>query len=375
MRVISGVLAGVVCLAAIGFAGWLFTLPPAPQAKPAPDIPAVEAAATLAALKPPKRERPVIAVIAASDGAETTDYLLPIGVFRRADIANVVAVATTPGPVSLFPALKVQPDATTAEFDEKYPEGADYVIVPAMHRPDDPAVVAWLKAQSSKGATIVGVCVGATVVAAAGLLEGKQGTTHWYSVGDLKKLSPTMTYVPDRRIVTDKGVVTTTGITASIPMALMVIEAISGRTKAEEVAHGLGVASWDARHDSGSFIFNRPFATTIMGNALSVWKRETRSIELTAGIDEVSLALVADAWSRTYRSQALTYSADGKPQRSRGGLMFLPDQEAVIAANTLPALGEAPPPQALDDALTAIGVRYGQSTSDIVAMQLEYPRP
>ena len=49
------------------------------------------------------------------------------------------------------------------------------VIVPAMSRDDDPAVLEWLRSQAAKGAMIVGVCAGAKVVAEAGLLDGKTG--------------------------------------------------------------------------------------------------------------------------------------------------------------------------------------------------------
>lgn len=58
-------------------------------------------------------------------------------------------LATEPGPVKLYPALTVEPHATVAEFDERHPDGADYVMVPAMSRDDDPAVLAWLRHQAS----------------------------------------------------------------------------------------------------------------------------------------------------------------------------------------------------------------------------------
>lgn len=54
------------------------------------------------------------------------------------------------------------------------------MIVPAMSRDDDPAVLAWLRQQSSKGAIVIGVRAGAKVVGAAGLLDGKRATTRWY---------------------------------------------------------------------------------------------------------------------------------------------------------------------------------------------------
>ena len=114
--------------------GWLVSLPSAPAAAKAPPVPQAEVDATLVALKPPKRARPVVAIIGINDGTETTDYLMPYGILRRADIADVTALATSPGPVTLYPALKVQPDATIADFDARHPDGADYVIVPAMRR-------------------------------------------------------------------------------------------------------------------------------------------------------------------------------------------------------------------------------------------------
>lgn len=62
-------------------------------------------------------------------------------------------------------------------------------------------------------------------------------------------------FVANRRMVADDGVVTTTGVSASMPMMLTLIEAIAGRDKAEAVARNLGVATWDARHASGAFRF------------------------------------------------------------------------------------------------------------------------
>src|SRR5690606_6062475 len=98
-----------------------------------------------------------------------------------------------------------------------------------MSRDDDPLVLDWLRTQAAKGARIIGVCAGAKVVAAAGLLDGRRATTHWYYLREMLERSPAIRYVPDRRMVTDEAVTTTTGITASMPMMLTLIEAIAGR--------------------------------------------------------------------------------------------------------------------------------------------------
>jgi putative intracellular protease/amidase len=353
----------------------ILSKPPQRSVAAAPEIGQDEIAATLAALKPPKRQRPVIAVIGINDATETTDYVMPTGILRRADVADVLLVATGPGPVKLYPALTVEPDTTVAEFDTRHPDGADYVIVPAMSRDDDPTALQWIKAQAAKGATVIGVCVGVKVVAAAGLLDNKRGTAHWYVLKDLREEHPSMRYVPNRRIVADRGVVTTTGITASMPMSLTLIEAIAGRDKAEAVAQDLGLDHWDARHASDAFKLTLPFALTVMGNRAALWNREQINVEVSPGIDEVSLALVADAWSRTYRSRAITFAGATGPVATRSGIRIFPDdtgnppQEDVVAS-----FGSHAPAQALDEALSSIESRYGPRTRYIVAMQLEYPR-
>ena len=91
----------------------------------------------------------VIAVIGINDATETTDYLMPTGILRRADVADVMLVSTRAGPVKLYPALTVEADATIAEFDTQHPDGADFVIVPAMSRNDDPAAIQWIRDQSA----------------------------------------------------------------------------------------------------------------------------------------------------------------------------------------------------------------------------------
>src|SRR5690606_9423599 len=108
---------GLAVLGLAGFAGWILTLPPAPVAAVQPPIAGAETAAILAALKPPKRARPVIAIIGINDATETTDYLMPYGILKRAGVADVMMLATKPGPVALYPALKVEPQATAAAFD------------------------------------------------------------------------------------------------------------------------------------------------------------------------------------------------------------------------------------------------------------------
>jgi transcriptional regulator GlxA family with amidase domain len=339
----------------------------------APD--ASEHAQTIAALAAPKRTRPLVAVLGLNDGTETTDYLVPYAVLREAGIFDVVALATSPGPLALMPALTVRPQETIAEFDARAPDGADYVIVPAMHRPDDPDVAAWIREQAAKGATIVGVCDGALVLAAAGLLDGRRATGHWYSTAGLQKRHPTMRWVPDRRYVADRGVATTTGVTASIPISLALVEAVGGRAQAETVARELGVGGWNAAHESGAYRLTARHVATAAANLLAVWSHETIGVPVDAGVDEIALALTADAWSRTWRSQAVTVAATRSPLTTRRGLTLVPDREAGpgVCDHMLAPVQAQHPARALDASLDDLAHRYGQGTVAFVALQLEYP--
>ena len=364
----------VLAASALAFGAWILWLPAPPAPLAAAPVPQSETEATLVALKPPKRARPLIAIVGINDATETLDYVMPYGILKRSDVADVVALATGPGPVKLFPMLAVLPDATTADFDARHPDGADYVIVPAMSRDDDPVALRWIQGQAEKGAIIVGVCAGAKVVAAAGLLEGKRATTHWYYLRGMLRRHPAVTPVGDRRFVVDGRVATTTGITASMPMSLTLIEAIAGRARAEVVARDLGAQHWDARHRSSPFVFHRAFALTVMRDAAAFWRHERLGMQLVPGMDEVSLGLVADAWSRTYRSRVATFAAAPHPVRTRAGLQVVPDRVAAVGrGEVVVAIGAPRPVDALDHALAGIVARYGKRTADVVAMQLEDP--
>ena len=89
----------------------------------------------------------------------------------------------------------------------------------------------------------------------------------------------------------------------------------------------------------------------------------------------MSLALIADAWSRTYRSRAVTFASKSDAIETRNGIRILPDEVARNwpTERLLPLIGNRRPAEALDEALYAIAGRYGTRTTDVVAMQLEYP--
>lgn len=88
---------------------------------------------------------------------------------------------------------------------------------------------------------VASVCTGAFVLAAAGLLDGRQATTHWRFAADLARQNPQVRVQPDRIFVRDRGVWTSAGITAGIDLALALIGEDLGEAAAKRVAQYLVV--------------------------------------------------------------------------------------------------------------------------------------
>jgi len=325
------------------------------------------------AMKPRRPGKPVIAIVALNEGTEITDFLLTHAVLQRAGVADVQAVAPHRGPVQLYPALQVEVGRDFAEFDRLHPSGADYVIVPAMQVDNNPAVIAWLQRQAAQGARIIGVCAGALVLGRAGLLDGRHFVTHWYSRKTVLERHPDARYVPHRRYVSDRNVATTTGITASLPAMLALVEAIGGHDKAQAVAAQLGVNSWTPAHDSSLFGLNASRASTYLLNKAAFWRDQQWEVDVHNGMDDIALALATDAWSRTGHVRVEAVSASG-PVKLRSGLV-LAAHPAEEEKPRLPLAAALKPVQQLDRTLCEIGERYGHALREWVMIELEYPAP
>lgn len=337
--------------------------------------PAAEAAEQqIAAYVPrPGRARPLIVVLGENRMTELVDFVVPYGMLKRAAIAEVLAVAPEAGAIHMLPALSFAAELSSAEFDLRHPQGADYLIVPATHHNDDPRLLAWIKAQAAKGATLVGICDGVISLGHAGLLDGRRATGHWYSAGERRARFPRTQWLEQRRYVVDGSIISSSGVSAAMPVSLALVEAIGGRARAQQLADELGLADWSATHDSSRFSLQRDDYLTLASNWLAFWNHQELGLPVHAGVDEIALALSADAYSRTFRSQALSLAP--APVITRSGLRLLPDRRQATPDMTLLDMPSGPPSQALEQALASIASRHGRPTARLVALQLEYPSP
>ena len=93
----------------------------------------------------------------------------------------------------------------------------------------------WIRKQRASVPLLTSVCTGSLVYAAAGLLAGRPATTHWASLDLLRELEPTVDLRPDDRFVDDGDLITSSGVSAGIDMALHLVARLVSVERAREV--------------------------------------------------------------------------------------------------------------------------------------------
>jgi len=121
---------------------------------------------------------------------------------------------------------------------------ADIVIVPSWRAIDErppEVLLASLRRAHQRGAIIVGLCLGAFVLAEAGLLDGRAATTHWQCAPDFARRFPAVRLQPDVLYVDEGDVLTSAGSAAGIDCCLHLIRKQCGAEIANHVARRLVV--------------------------------------------------------------------------------------------------------------------------------------
>ncbi|MFD9789894.1 GlxA family transcriptional regulator [Streptomyces sp. NPDC059070] len=125
-------------------------------------------------------------------------------------------------------------------------ERADTVLVPGWRQPpgtDVPsAVVAAVRRAHGRGARIVSLCSGATVPAAAGLLDGRRAATHWAWAAELATRFPRVEVDPAVLYVNHGDVATSAGAAAGVDLCLHLVNADQGAAYAMRIARQLVMA-------------------------------------------------------------------------------------------------------------------------------------
>ena len=112
---------------------------------------------------------------------------------------------------------------------------SDIVIIPAFIEDPDITLynnrnfIHWLKNGRTKETEIASLCKGCYFLAEAGLLDGKEATSHWASINDLKKKYPKIIMRSDVFITDHDGIYTSGGGISSLKLILYMIEKFCGR--------------------------------------------------------------------------------------------------------------------------------------------------
>lgn len=176
------------------------------------------------------------------DGVEELDAVGPYEVLsawtrtRPDDGWRVVTAGLGgPGPMRGAKGLVMTPDIGLDDAGE-----IDLLVYPGgqgtRRLMDDEPHLAWLRRQAAgDGRLTTSVCTGSLVLASAGLLHDRPATTHWASLETLAAIDPSIDVRPDDRWVDDGDIVTASGVSAGIDMALHLVARLAGDERAREV--------------------------------------------------------------------------------------------------------------------------------------------
>lgn len=192
--------------------------------------------------------------------------------------------------------------------------GADIVIIPSWRdvteRPPS-ALLETLQAAHERGALVVGLCLGAFVLAHAGLLCDKRATTHWAWAAHLARDFPRIEVDPKVLYVEAQQILTSAGVAAGLDCCIHIVRRIYGRGVANALARQLLVSP---HRDGGQAQFiSQPVpqgaSDQRLGQLLD-WLRA--NLEQPLSIDQVATRLAMSRRSFTRHFKQLTGSTFGK---------------------------------------------------------------
>ncbi len=124
----------------------------------------------------------------------------------------------------------IQPDCTIDEVPQ-----TDLIIIPAIHGDLQQAIdhnaafLPWIVRQYRGGAEIASLCIGAFLLAATGLLSGRQCATHWAEAHKLAQMFPDVHVVDDKIMTHEDRIYTSGGAYSFLNLLIYLIERYAGR--------------------------------------------------------------------------------------------------------------------------------------------------
>ncbi|MFE5678266.1 GlxA family transcriptional regulator [Streptomyces erythrochromogenes] len=211
-----------------------------------------------------------LVVVVLFDGVDLLDVTGPPEVFAllRREVGDatgyeVLLAAETADPVTTSAGVRILPDTTFAELAGR---SVDTLLVPGSVEIDaagraravaHPAVVGRVKDLAGRTRRVASVCVGAHILAEAGLLDGRRATTHWSTAQQLAADHPAVEVDADPIFIRDRDVWTGAGISACLDLSLALVADDFGEAVALRVARQLVMY---LKRPSGQSQFSVPLA-------------------------------------------------------------------------------------------------------------------
>ncbi|MBL0730395.1 GlxA family transcriptional regulator [Piscinibacter sp. HJYY11] len=187
-------------------------------------------------------------VLVVFDGVESIDVAGPASVFSKAELwrpgsYRLHVASPTGGAVATNGGLTLTDTLALPQL----PDDIDTLIVAGGDEPGLRAAIAeqgladWLVQAAPRVRRIASVCTGAFALAAAGLLDDRECTTHWRVCDLLQQMRPQARMRHDRVFVRDGPVWTSAGVTTGIELAIALVEDDLGHATAMEIARTLAL--------------------------------------------------------------------------------------------------------------------------------------
>lgn len=176
----------------------------------------------------------------------------------------------------------------------------------------DGEVVEWVKALAPRVRRVASVCVGAHVLAAAGLLDGKRATTHWSTAAQLAADHPAVTVDPDPIFVrSDRGRLWTgAGISACLDLSLALVAEDQGEDVALAVARQLVMyLKRQGGQSQFSVPLSRPAASRRDIDELRLWIADHLDADLSAEVLAARMCLSERHFARVFKQETGTSPA------------------------------------------------------------------
>jgi transcriptional regulator GlxA family with amidase domain len=241
---------------------------------------AILIAPTKAHAKHDAHSKPTVEVgIILFDGVEIIDFTGPYEVFGQAGF-GVTTLTVDGKPVTTAMGLVVTPDRAFADAPNY-----DVLVVPGgdvREAQKNRAILDFIRAQSAPAKHVLSVCTGASIIAATGLLDGKQATTFHRALDRMRAQYPKVDVIRDVRWADSGKVITSAGLSSGIDAALHVVQRLRGEERALATALHLEY-DW---HPTGGYVRTKMADRYLPDLANVSWPKGTDFDQLIAVGDE-----------------------------------------------------------------------------------------